>query len=130
MWNLSSLIYYAGYGIACFLSFFTHYLWEVERVKKEVFVSDQLTLKYATDQLKTKPRFSIANSTDADVKQTITDAKQQPCTEKTLDDMQRVVPWTKKVTWRERTLDLKDRLMRGFRIYCRERGRGWVLRNV
>lgn len=38
-------------------------------------------LKYATDQLKTKPRFSIANSTDADVKQTITDAKQQPCTE-------------------------------------------------
>lgn len=72
-----------GMVLHAFFLFFTHYLWEVERVKKEVFVSDQLTLKtkYATDQLKTKPRFSIANSTDADVKQTITDAKQQPCTE-------------------------------------------------
>lgn len=38
-------------------------------------------LKYATEQLKTEPRFSIANSTDTDVKQTMTDAKQQSCTE-------------------------------------------------
>lgn len=56
-------------------------------VKKKKFFEKRTTnlrkkiLKYETAQLKTKPRFSIANSTDTDVKQTITDAKQQSCNE-------------------------------------------------
>lgn len=56
-------------------------------VKKKKFFEKRTTnlrkkiLKYETYQLKTKPRFSIANSTDTDVKQTITDAKQQSCNE-------------------------------------------------
>lgn len=54
---------------------------KIEVLKKLTTNLNFFLRKYATEQLKTKPRFSIANSTDTDVKQTITDAKQQSCNE-------------------------------------------------